>query len=42
MQSPIQGWMGHNQPFAFEQQYESSGMRKLMGGTPAILSMKAL
>lgn len=42
MQSPIQGWMGHNQPFAFEKEYASSGVRKFMGGTPAILSMKAL
>jgi kynureninase len=42
MQSPIQGWMGHNHPFAFEKEYASSGVRKFMGGTPAILSMKAL
>lgn len=42
MQSPIQGWMGHNQPFAFEKEHASSGIRKFMGGTPAILSMKAL
>lgn len=42
MQSPIQGWMGHNQPFAFEQEYTSHGIRKFMSGTPAILSMKAL
>lgn len=42
MQSPIQGWMGHNQPFAFEKEYASAGVRKFMSGTPAILSMKAL
>ena len=42
MQSPIQGWMRHNQLFAFEKEYVSSGVRKFMGGTPAILSMKAL
>ncbi|MFO1256960.1 MAG: aminotransferase class V-fold PLP-dependent enzyme [Gammaproteobacteria bacterium] len=42
MQSPIQGWMGHNEPFAFKQEYASSGIRKFMSGTPAILSMKAL
>lgn len=42
MQTPIQGWMGHNQPFAFEKRYASSGIRKFMCGTPAILSMKAL
>ena len=42
MQSPIQGWMGHNHPFAFEKKYASSNVRKFMTGTPAILSMKAL
>jgi kynureninase len=42
MQSPIQGWMGHNQPFTFEKEYASSGVRKFMSGTPAVLSMKAL
>ena len=42
MQSPIQGWMGHNQPFAFEKEYASAGVRKFMSGTPAVLSMKAL
>ena len=42
MQTPIQGWMGHNQPFAFEKEYASFGVRKFMSGTPAILSMKAL
>lgn len=41
MQAPIQGWMGHNQPFSFEKEYTSSGVRKFMSGTPAILSMKA-
>lgn len=34
--------MGHNQPFAFEKEYASSGVQKFMSGTPAILSMKAL
>jgi kynureninase len=42
MQSPIQGWMGHKQPFAFEQEYFSCGIEKFMGGTPSILSIKAL
>lgn len=42
MKSPIQGWMGHNEPFAFKQEYTSSGIKKFMGGTPPILSMKAL
>ncbi|AGC49832.1 aminotransferase class V-fold PLP-dependent enzyme [Lawsonia intracellularis] len=42
MQSPIQGWIGHNQPFSFEKEYTSFGVRKFMSGTPAILSMKAL
>ena len=42
MKSPIQGWMGHNQPFAFDKKYTSSNVRKFMSGTPAILSMKGL
>ncbi|RZI47643.1 aminotransferase class V-fold PLP-dependent enzyme [Rickettsiales endosymbiont of Peranema trichophorum] len=42
MQSAIQGWMGHDRPLAFESEYASSGVRKFISGTPAILSMKAL
>ena len=42
MESPIFGWMGHQKPFAFEEHYHASGINKFMGGTPPILSMKAL
>lgn len=42
MQSPIQGWMGHCQPLQFSEKYIAEGVKKFMGGTPAILSMKAL
>lgn len=42
MESPIQGWMGHDNPFAFEPTYVASGIRKFMAGTPSILNMKCL
>ena len=42
MESPIQGWMGHARPFSFEEAYQADGIRKFLGGTPSILSMKAL
>jgi kynureninase len=42
MHSPIQGWIGHHQPFAFSPIYTSYGIKQLMGGTPPIFSMKGL
>jgi kynureninase len=40
---PLTGWMGHRQPFAFQQQYEAAnGMQRYLSGTPAILSLVAL
>ena len=42
MQTPIQGWMGHQSPFDFESTYRSSGIKQFLAGTPAILSMSAL
>lgn len=41
--TPIRGWFGHEQPFAFEQGYRpAAGAARLLAGTPPILSMAAL
>ncbi|MDF1758011.1 MAG: kynureninase [Legionellaceae bacterium] len=40
--SPIYGWMGHDKPFAFENNFRARGARQFIGGTPYILSLKAL
>ena len=42
LMSPIQGWMGHDYPFLLSDNYSSTGIRKLMVGTPSILSLKSL
>ncbi len=43
LRSPLQGWMGHKRPFAFEDAYEpASGLDRMLVGTPSILSMLAL
>ena len=40
---PLQGWMGHHQPFAFEPAYQAAaGVEQCLAGTPGILSMVAL
>ncbi len=42
-QQPIWGWMGHEARFAFDEQYQpASGVRQMLSGTPAILSMSAV
>lgn len=41
--SPLGGWMGHAQPFAFEDGYApAQGIRRFACGTPPILSLTAL
>jgi kynureninase len=41
--SPLGGWMGHAQPFAFEDAYApAQGIRRFACGTPPILSLTAL
>ena len=41
--SPLQGWMGHAAPFAFEDHYRpAGGMDRFLIGTPPILSLLAL
>lgn len=42
MHSPIQGWLGHDNPFAFAKGYQATGINKFIGGTPYIFSLKAL
>jgi kynureninase len=41
--SPIRGWMGHNAPFSFTDDYAPApGVSRFLAGTPPILSMAAL
>lgn len=43
MNSPVQGWMGHRDPFAFDTVYKKGeGMAQFLVGTPPILSLSAL
>lgn len=41
--SPLRGWMGHAEPFAFTDDYRPArGMDRFLAGTPPILSLIAL
>ena len=43
LQSPLSGWMGHAEPFAFEPDYRpAAGIKRQLAGSPPILSMLAL
>jgi kynureninase len=43
LRSPLWGWMGHAEPFAFDPLYRpAKGVRQLVVGTPPILSLAAL
>lgn len=43
MTSPILGWFGHAQPFAFDARYQpADGVGRFAAGTPGILSLAAL
>jgi kynureninase len=43
MQSPLWGWMGHEEPFDFDTEYRpAKGIGRLRVGTPPILSLAAL
>jgi kynureninase len=43
LQSPLQGWMGHCEPFAFDDNYRpSQGITRFLTGTPSILALAAL
>ena len=41
--NPVSGWMGHAEPFAFQDGYRpADGMRRWLVGTPSILAMASL
>jgi kynureninase len=41
--NPVSGWMGHAEPFAFQDGYRpATGMRRWLVGTPSILAMASL
>jgi kynureninase len=43
LRSPLQGWMGHADPFAFDDDYRpASGIPRFLTGTPSILALAAL
>ena len=43
LRNPLQGWMGHADPFAFVDEYQpSEGVLRFLTGTPSILAMAAL
>lgn len=43
MRNPVQGWMGHADPFAFFDTYKpDKGISRFLTGTPPILAMAAL
>ena len=43
LDNPLQGWMGHGEPFAFVDDYRAAGgIVRFLTGTPAILAMAAL
>jgi len=40
LRQPVQGWMGHADPFAMAERYQpASGMRRFISGTPPIVGM---
>ena len=43
LRPPLQGWMGHAEPFAFEDEYRpGAGIVRFLTGTPSILALAAL
>ena len=43
LHNPVSGWMGHAEPFAFQDAYRpAAGMKRWLVGTPSILAMASL
>ncbi len=43
IRTPLQGWMGHSEPFAFEESYRPvTGMARFLTGTPSVIALTAL
>ena len=43
LRNPLQGWMGHAEPFAFDDDYRpAEGIARFLTGTPSILALAAL
>ena len=43
LEPPLQGWMGHAEPFAFDEAYRPvPGITRFLTGTPSILALAAL
>jgi kynureninase len=43
LQPPLQGWMGHADPFAFDEDYRpAAGINRFLTGTPSVLALAAL
>jgi kynureninase len=43
LRSPLQGWMGHAEPFAFDDDYRpAADITRFLTGTPSILALSAL
>jgi kynureninase len=43
LRSPLSGWMGHAEPFAFEGEYRPAhGIARFLTGTPSVLALAAL
>ena len=43
LRPPLQGWMGHAEPFAFEESYRPvGGIARFLTGTPSVIALAAL
>ncbi len=43
IRTPLQGWIGHADPFAFEESYRpAAGMSRFLTGTPSVIALQAL
>lgn len=43
LESPIQGWFGHDQPFQFDLNFEpAKGIQRFLSGTPPVLNLMAI